>query len=87
MNTATTAELIKKFGKNEKDSGNADVQVAVLTERISQLTPHFKDHKHDKHGMTGLMKMIGKRRRLLKYIKNKDETRYTKLINELGLRK
>jgi small subunit ribosomal protein S15 len=82
-----TEELVKQFGKSATDSGNADVQVAILTERISNLTPHFKDHKHDNHGMTGLMKMIGRRRRLLRYIKGEDDARYTKLIGALGLRK
>jgi small subunit ribosomal protein S15 len=87
ITTERKAELVKKFGKSENDSGSAEVQVALLTERITDLTPHFKAHKHDNHGMTGLMKMIGRRRRLLRYIKAQNEENYTKLIGELGLRK
>jgi small subunit ribosomal protein S15 len=87
ITTQRTVELVTQFGKTATDSGNADVQVAILTERIANLTPHFKDHKHDNHGMTGLMKMIGRRRRLLRYIKGTDEARYNKLIGALGLRK
>ena len=82
-----TQELIKKFGKSENDSGSAAVQVAINTERINNLTKHFADHKHDFHSKTGLMKLIGKRRRFLRYIKNNNEAEYKKLISELGLRK
>lgn len=80
-------EIVKKFGKNENDSGSAAVQVALLTARIKDLTPHFSKHKHDHHGMRGLMKMIGQRRSFLKYIKKQDEAKYQSLIKELGLRK
>jgi small subunit ribosomal protein S15 len=80
-------ELAKKFGGNDKNSGSVEVQVAVLTERIKNLTPHFEKNKKDHSGMRGLMKMIGKRRSLLKYLGRTDDTRYTKLIGELGLRK
>ena len=82
-----SAELAKKFGGAEKNSGSVEVQVAILTERIKNLTPHFEKNKKDHSGMRGLMKMIGQRRSLLKYLSGKDEARYTKLINELGLRK
>ena len=82
-----SSELIKKFGGNAKNSGSVEVQVAVLTERIKNLTPHFEKNKKDHSGMRGLMKMIGLRRSLLKYLSQKDEKRYTKLINELGIRK
>lgn len=82
-----TAELTKKFGGSEKNSGSVEVQVAILTERIKNLTGHFEKNKHDYSGMRGLMKMIGQRRSLLKYLAGKDESRYTKLIGELGLRK
>lgn len=81
------AEIVKKFGRNENDSGLPEVQVAILTKRIENLTTHFADHKLDHHSKRGLMKMIGKRRRLLKYVKGLNEERYTKLIGELGLRK
>jgi small subunit ribosomal protein S15 len=80
-------ELAKKFGGAEKNSGSVEVQVAILTERIKNLTPHFEKNKKDHSGMRGLMKMIGQRRSLLKYLSAKDESRYTKLIKELDLRK
>ncbi len=82
-----SAELAKKFGKTEKNSGSVEVQVAILTERIKNLTPHFEKNKKDHSGMRGLMKMIGQRRSLLKYLSAKDEARYNKLIKELDLRK
>lgn len=82
-----TAELVKKFGGSEKNTGLAEVQIAILTERIKNLTPHFEKNKHDYSGMRGLMKLIGQRRSLLKHLNQNDEARYTKLINELGLRK
>jgi small subunit ribosomal protein S15 len=80
-------ELSKKFGGTEKNSGSVEVQVAILTERIKNLTPHFEKNKKDHSGMRGLMKLIGQRRSLLKYLSVKDESRYTKLIKELDLRK
>ncbi len=82
-----TAELVKKFGKTEKDSGAPEVQVAILTRRIANLTPHFVDHKHDNHSKRGLLKLIGQRRRNLAYLKKQSSTRYQSLIKELGLRK
>ena len=81
------SELVKKFGDNERDTGKADVQVALLTERINQLTEHFKVHKKDNHSRRGLLKMVGRRRRLLDYIKTKDIERYRAVIKELGLRR
>jgi small subunit ribosomal protein S15 len=87
VTTQKTAELAKKFGGSEKNSGSVEVQVAVLTERIKNLTPHFEKNKKDHSGMRGLMKMIGQRRSLLKYLSLKDEARYNKLIKELDLRK
>lgn len=87
VTTQKTAELIKKFGGSEKNSGSIEVQVAILTERIKNLTPHFEKNKKDHSGMRGLMKLIGQRRSLLKYLNTKDEARYNKLIAELGLRK
>ncbi len=71
-----TAKLIKEYGKDEKDSGSAEVQVAILTERIRNLTEHLKVHKKDNHTRRGLMKLIGKRRGLLKYIKNRNIDEY-----------
>ncbi|MEG0376482.1 MAG: 30S ribosomal protein S15 [Raoultibacter sp.] len=81
-----TAELIKEFGKGEKDSGTAEVQVAILSERIRNLTEHLKEHKKDHHTRRGLMMLIGKRRSLLKYIKNRDIEEYRVLIKKLGIR-
>ena len=81
-----TAELIKEFGKDEHDAGNVEVQVAILTERIRNLTEHLKVHKKDNHTRRGLMKLIGKRRGLLKYIKKRDIEQYRTLIKRLGIR-
>ncbi len=81
-----TAEIIKEFGKGEGDSGSAEVQVAILSERISNLTEHLKTHKKDNHSRRGLMMLIGKRRGLLKYIKNRDIQEYRELIAKLGIR-
>ena len=81
-----TAKLIKEYGKDEKDSGSAEVQVAILTERIRNLTEHLKVHKKDNHTRQGLMKLIGKRRGLLKYIKNRNIDEYRDLIKKLGIR-
>ena len=80
------AELIKVYGKNEKDYGSPEVQVAILTVRIRNLTEHLKVHKKDFHTRTGLLKLIGKRRRLLSYIKNNDIDNYRQLIKKLGIR-
>ncbi len=81
-----TAELMAEFGKDANDSGSAEVQVAILTERIRNLTEHLKVHKKDKHTQRGLMMLIGKRRGLLKYIKNRDINEYRTLIKKLGIR-
>ena len=81
-----TAELIKEYGKDENDSGSAEVQVAILTERIRNLTEHLKTHKKDNHSRRGLMMLIGKRRGLLKYIKDRDIEEYRTLIKRLGIR-
>ncbi|MBK7104117.1 MAG: 30S ribosomal protein S15 [Ignavibacteriae bacterium] len=80
-------ELIKKYGANEKDSGKSEVQVAILTERINDLKDHFTNHMKDHASRRGLMQMVGKRRRLLDYIKGKDVARYRTLIQELNIRK
>jgi len=81
-------ELISVYGSNPKDSGKTEVQVAILTERINQLQEkHFSISKKDNHSRLGLLKMVGKRRRLLRYLENKDIERYRKLIKELNIRK
>ena len=82
-----TLEIIKNFGTNENDSGSADVEVAILSERIKNLTEHLKTHKKDFGSRRGLLSMVGQRRNLLQYIKNKNEDRYTDLIKKLGLRR
>ncbi|MCR4743860.1 MAG: 30S ribosomal protein S15 [Lachnospiraceae bacterium] len=81
------AELVEKYGKSAGDTGSTEVQVAILTERIAELTEHLKINKHDHHSRRGLLKMVGKRRGLLAYLKNKDIDRYRQLIEKLGLRK
>ena len=81
-----TAELIAEYGKDANDSGAVEVQVAILTERIRNLTEHLKVHKKDNHTRRGLMKLIGKRRGLLKYIKNRDIDEYRALVKRLGIR-
>ncbi|MBO6149369.1 MAG: 30S ribosomal protein S15 [Lachnospiraceae bacterium] len=80
-------ELIKAYAKKEGDTGSTEVQVAILTERIRELTEHLKVNIHDHHSRRGLLKMVGKRRRLLAYLKAKDIERYRSLIERLGLRK
>ena len=80
-------ELIKEYAAAEGDTGSPEVQVAVLTERITNLTEHFKSHKKDHHSRRGLLILVGRRRRLLDYLKSKDEGRYTTLIGRLGIRK
>lgn len=80
-------ELTIKFGGNDKNSGAVEVQVAILTERIKNLTPHFEKNKKDHSGMRGLMKLIGKRRSLLKHLSATNETRYVKILKDLELRK
>jgi len=79
-------ELIAEFGKDAKDSGSAEVQVAILTERIRELTEHLKIHKKDHHTRRGLLMLVGKRRRLLTYIKRNDVVRYRELIARLSIR-
>ncbi len=80
-------EIIGRFRRHESDTGSPEVQVALLTERINQLTGHFAVHKKDHHSRRGLMKLVGQRRRLLDYLKSKDINRYRSVIQELGLRK
>lgn len=81
-------EIVKRFGTNEKDSGKPEVQVAILTKRINDLSAqHFNSHKKDNHSRRGLLKMVGKRRKLLRYLENKDIQRYRAIIKELDIRK
>jgi len=79
--------IIQTYKRTENDTGSAEVQVALLTQRINELTEHFKTHTHDHHSRIGLLKLVGKRKSLLTYLRNKDAGRYVKLIKELGLRK
>ena len=81
------AELIKEYATKDGDTGSPEVQVAILTERITNLTEHFKDHGKDNHSRRGLLKMVSQRRRLLDYVKKKDQARYADLIKRLGLRR
>jgi small subunit ribosomal protein S15 len=80
-------EIIDKFKLNENDTGSSEVQIALLSSRIKSLTEHFKIHKKDHHSRRGLLKLVGQRRRLLNYLKNRDVERYRKIIKELGIRK
>ena len=81
------ADIIKANARSTSDTGSPEVQVALLTARINELTPHFKTHAKDHHGRRGLLKMVNQRKRLLAYLKDKDADRYTALIQKLGLRK
>jgi small subunit ribosomal protein S15 len=84
---ATKAEIVKNNARSATDTGSPEVQVALLTARINELTPHFKQHLKDHHGRRGLLKMVNQRKRLLSYLKVTDAERYTSLIAKLGLRK
>jgi small subunit ribosomal protein S15 len=87
MASAQVAEIIKSHARGASDTGSPEVQVALLTARINELTPHFKLHLKDHHGRRGLLKLVNQRKRLLAYLKDKDAERYTALIGKLGLRK
>ena len=80
-------EIIKQFQRDEKDTGSSEVQIALLTERINELTEHLKVHKKDNHSRRGMLKMVGKRRNLLNYLSKKDQEAYKALVEKLGLRK
>ncbi len=80
-------ELIKEFAQGEGDTGSPEVQIAILTERITNLTDHFKTHGKDNHSRRGLLKMVSQRRRLLDYVKGKEQARYEALIQRLGIRR
>jgi small subunit ribosomal protein S15 len=81
------AELIGKYGRTPNDTGSAEVQVALLTERINELTEHLRGHSKDHHSRRGLLMLVGKRRRLLRYLERSDLERYRSLVGELGIRR
>ena len=83
----TKSEIIKKYGKDTNDTGSCEVQIAILTEEIKELTEHLKEHKHDYHSQRGLLMKVGKRKSLLKYLSEKDVNRYREIVKSLGLRK
>jgi len=87
LNTTQKAEIVQANARGAADTGSPEVQVALLTARINELTPHFKTHAKDHHGRRGLLKLVNQRKRLLTYLKDKDAERYTALIHKLGLRK
>ena len=87
MNVNEKKDIVKDFGKNNTDTGSTEVQVALLTKKINELSEHFKIHKKDHHSRRGLLGMINNRRKLLKYLKGKNEEVYFSLIKKLGLRK
>ncbi|GAA1271559.1 MULTISPECIES: 30S ribosomal protein S15 [Planotetraspora] len=87
LDTATTKAIVTEYGTGEGDTGSPEVQIALLSKRISDLTEHLKTHKHDHHSRRGLLLLVGRRRRLLKYLQAKDITRYRTLIERLGLRR
>ena len=87
LNAEVKKEIIDRFKLHDKDTGSPEVQVAILSNRISYLTEHFKTHKKDHHSRRGLLKLVGQRRRLLNYLRKMDVQRYQNVIKELGLRK
>ena len=87
LSSESKADIIRKFGKTPTDSGSPEVQIAMLTTRINELSPHFDSHRKDHHSRVGLLKMVGKRRRLLDYLQRTDIERYRKIIGELQIRK
>ena len=87
IDTKTKQDLIKKFARKESDTGSPEVQVAIHTTRITNLSEHFKTHKKDNHSRRGLLKLVSQRRKILDYVKSKDENRYKTLIEQLGIRR
>ena len=87
MTVERKQEIINQYRRDEKDTGSSEVQIALLTERINELTEHLKVHKKDNHSRRGLLKMVGKRRNLLNYLAKKDVNRYREIVAKLGLRK
>lgn len=86
LNSAEKAEIINEYKRNDKDTGSPEVQVSLITNRIKYLTDHFKENKKDFHSRRGLQELVNKRRKLLKYLKRNDQSRYQTLIQNLGLR-
>ena len=84
---AKTQEILQKYRRHDGDTGSPEVQIALLTERIVNLTEHFKTHKKDHHSRRGLLKLVSQRRRLLDYVRSQDVERYRKIISQLGIRK
>ncbi|MBU1177189.1 MAG: 30S ribosomal protein S15 [Patescibacteria group bacterium] len=87
LKTSKKSKIIKEYKVHEKDTGSSDVQAAILTKQVEELTKHLKKHPKDNHSRLGLLKMISKRRKLLDYLMNNDEKRYKKVIKKLGLKK
>ncbi len=87
LSSENKSSIIKDYSRGEADTGSPEVQVALLSARISELTEHFSEHKKDHHSRQGLLKMVNKRRKLLDYVKSKDKERYRELISRLGLRR
>ena len=87
LDSATKQQIIAEFGSSPQDTGSPEVQVAMLTRRISDLTEHLKSHKHDHHSRRGLLILVGQRRRLLQYLQRTDITRYRAIIERLGIRR
>ncbi len=87
LSSEAKAKIVSNYGRGESDTGSPEVQVALLSARISELTEHFGEHKKDHHSRQGLLKMVNKRRKLLDYLKSRDQDRYRELISQLGLRR
>ncbi|MEL7303904.1 MAG: 30S ribosomal protein S15 [Pseudomonadota bacterium] len=87
ITTERKSELIKEYATGQNDTGSPEVQIAILTERITNLTEHFKSHKKDNHSRRGLLKLVSQRRQLLDYVKAKDASRYQTIIGRLGIRR
>lgn len=87
LSKETKKEVVEKFRKHDKDTGSVEVQIALLTQRVNELTEHFKTHIKDHHSRRGLLKMVGQRRRLLNYLQQKDSAKYQEIIDKLNIRK
>lgn len=87
LSKETKKEVVEKFRKHDKDTGSVEVQIALLTQRVNELTEHFKTHIKDHHSRRGLLKMVGQRRRLLNYLQQKDGAKYKDIIDKLNIRK
>ena len=87
LSSESKSEIIKEYSRGDRDTGSSEVQIAILTKRITELTDHFSEHKKDHHSRKGLRKMVSKRRKLLAYLNNNDQDRYAEIIKRLGLRR